>query len=232
MPAAHPPNSRRHASSSSGGLDCLLREDAPRRPRRTPDEAALGDDHIAAVTELSEEDLNLVASFIDALVTKTRLKVLHKPSGVVVGVGGGFSSRVRVRRRAAGPVVGSVGGRLVVCRERTTVGLGLHRPRTVVIDVVAVPLYLSLGHRAHRWGCPNEAGENYSDEDSVGRGTAVGASNVQRVNDLAQRLRVEGPSLGYDPLIRGSDSRAHEANEDWAGVWWRLRGDSDLDLEE
>ena len=54
--------------------DYLLLDDAPRRPRRTPDEAALGDDRI--VTELSEEDLNLVASFIDALVTKTRLKVL------------------------------------------------------------------------------------------------------------------------------------------------------------
>ena len=60
--------------------DYLLLDDAPRRPRRTPDEAALGDDRIAAVTELSEEDLNLVASFIDALVTKTRLKVLASGS--------------------------------------------------------------------------------------------------------------------------------------------------------
>ena len=60
--------------------DYLLLDDAARRPRRTPDEAALGDDRIAAVTELSEEDLNLVASFIDALVTKTRLKVLASGS--------------------------------------------------------------------------------------------------------------------------------------------------------
>lgn len=60
-------------------VDYLLLDDAPRRPRRTPDEAALGDDRIAA-TELSEEDLNLVASFIDALVTKTRLKVLASSS--------------------------------------------------------------------------------------------------------------------------------------------------------
>lgn len=60
-------------------VDYLLLDDAPRRPRRTPDEAALGDDRIAA-TELSEEDLNLVASFIDALVTKTRLKVLASGS--------------------------------------------------------------------------------------------------------------------------------------------------------
>lgn len=56
--------------------DYLLLEDAPRRPQRTPDEAALGNDRIAAVTELSADDLALVTSFIDALVTKTRLKVL------------------------------------------------------------------------------------------------------------------------------------------------------------
>lgn len=60
--------------------DYLLLDDAPRRPRRTPDQAALGDDRIAAVTELNEEDLKLVASFIDALVTKTRLKVLASGS--------------------------------------------------------------------------------------------------------------------------------------------------------
>lgn len=42
---------------------------------RTPDEAALGDTNIAAISELSPEDLALVTSFIDALVTKTRLKV-------------------------------------------------------------------------------------------------------------------------------------------------------------
>jgi hypothetical protein len=42
---------------------------------RTPDELALGD-RLATVSELSSEDLALVTSFIDALVTKTRLKVL------------------------------------------------------------------------------------------------------------------------------------------------------------
>ena len=52
----------------------------PLRPRRTPDEAALGDDRIAPVAELNDEDLNLVASFIDTLVTKTRLKVLASGS--------------------------------------------------------------------------------------------------------------------------------------------------------
>jgi len=42
--------------------------------------AALGDDQIAAVSELSKEDLALVTSFIDALVTKPRLKVLASGS--------------------------------------------------------------------------------------------------------------------------------------------------------
>lgn len=55
--------------------DYLLLDDAPKRPQRTPDEAALGN-RIAAVSELGAEDLALVTSFIDALVTKTRLKVL------------------------------------------------------------------------------------------------------------------------------------------------------------
>lgn len=50
-------------------------EGALLRPQRTPDEAALGD-LMAAVSELNSEDLTLVTSFIDALVTKTRLKVL------------------------------------------------------------------------------------------------------------------------------------------------------------
>jgi transcriptional regulator with XRE-family HTH domain len=55
--------------------DYLVLDDAPKRPQRTPDEAALGD-RISAVSELGAEDLALVTSFIDALVTKTRLKVL------------------------------------------------------------------------------------------------------------------------------------------------------------
>jgi transcriptional regulator with XRE-family HTH domain len=59
--------------------DYLLLEDAPKRPQRTPDEAALGE-RISAVSELGPDDLALVTSFIDALVTKTRLKVLASGS--------------------------------------------------------------------------------------------------------------------------------------------------------
>lgn len=54
--------------------DYLLVEDAPRRPFRRGDEA-LGD-RLAQVEELGPDDLALVLSFIDALVTKTRLKTL------------------------------------------------------------------------------------------------------------------------------------------------------------
>ena len=54
--------------------DYLLVEDAPRRPFRRGDEA-LGA-RLSQVSELGEEDLTLVLSFIDALVTKTRLKAL------------------------------------------------------------------------------------------------------------------------------------------------------------
>ena len=54
--------------------DYLLVDDAPRRPFRQGDEA-LGD-RLAHVGELGPDDLALVLSFIDALVTKTRLKTL------------------------------------------------------------------------------------------------------------------------------------------------------------
>lgn len=54
--------------------DYLLVDDAPRRRFRTPEDV-LGD-HLATIAELSDDDLHLVASFIDALVTKTRLKTL------------------------------------------------------------------------------------------------------------------------------------------------------------
>jgi transcriptional regulator with XRE-family HTH domain len=54
--------------------DYLLVDDAPRRPFRRGDEA-LGD-RLAQVEELGPDDLALVLSFIDALVTKTRLKTL------------------------------------------------------------------------------------------------------------------------------------------------------------
>ncbi|MBO0846563.1 MAG: helix-turn-helix transcriptional regulator [Nocardioides sp.] len=59
--------------------DYLLLDDAPKRPHRTPDELALGD-RLATVSELGVDDLALVTSFIDALVTKTRLKVLASGS--------------------------------------------------------------------------------------------------------------------------------------------------------
>lgn len=58
------------------GVSCdyLLVEDAPRRPFRSPEDA-LGD-HLAEVAELAPADRELVVRFIEALVTKTRLKVL------------------------------------------------------------------------------------------------------------------------------------------------------------
>ncbi len=54
--------------------DYLLLDNAPRRPHRTADEA-LGT-RLATIAELNPDDLTLVTSFIDALVTKTRLKAL------------------------------------------------------------------------------------------------------------------------------------------------------------
>lgn len=54
--------------------DYLLVDDAPRRAFRRGDEA-LGD-RLATLSELSPDDLHLVTSFVDALVTKTRLKTL------------------------------------------------------------------------------------------------------------------------------------------------------------
>lgn len=54
--------------------DYLLVDDAPRRRFRTPEDA-LGD-HLATVAELGADDLHLVVSFIEAVVTKTRLKTL------------------------------------------------------------------------------------------------------------------------------------------------------------
>lgn len=64
----------RLAETFDVSCDYLLLDDAPRRPLQGPDHA-LGD-HLNTLTELSPDDLTLVTSFIDALVTKTRLKVL------------------------------------------------------------------------------------------------------------------------------------------------------------
>lgn len=54
--------------------DYQLVEDAPRRRLRHAEDA-LGD-HLATIAELGDDDVHLVVSFIDALVTKTRLKAL------------------------------------------------------------------------------------------------------------------------------------------------------------
>jgi len=52
----------------------LLIDDAPRRPFRSAEDA-LGD-RLATIAELDPPDAALVLSFIDALVTKTRLRRL------------------------------------------------------------------------------------------------------------------------------------------------------------
>lgn len=58
------------------GVSCdyLLVEDAPRRAFRSPEDA-LGD-QLADFAELGPADRELVVRFLEALVTKTRLKVL------------------------------------------------------------------------------------------------------------------------------------------------------------
>lgn len=62
----------RIAEALDVSCDYLLVDDAPRRPFRARDRH-LGD-RLATVDELTDEDLALVLTFIDALVTKTRLK--------------------------------------------------------------------------------------------------------------------------------------------------------------
>ena len=54
--------------------DYLLVEDSPRRPFRGAEDA-LGD-RLGTIGELSAEDLTLLLGFLDALVTKNRLKAL------------------------------------------------------------------------------------------------------------------------------------------------------------
>ena len=56
--------------------DYLLIDDAPRRRFRSPEDT-LGD-RLHTITELSDHDRELVHAFIDALVTKTRLKNLAR----------------------------------------------------------------------------------------------------------------------------------------------------------
>lgn len=55
-------------------IDHLLIDDIPRRPLHSAEDV-LGD-RLASLGELGEEDLHLVLSFIDALVTKNRLRAL------------------------------------------------------------------------------------------------------------------------------------------------------------
>ena len=55
--------------------DYLLVDDAPRRPFRSPIEDALGD-NLAAIAELGDDDLHSVQNFVDALITRARLKTL------------------------------------------------------------------------------------------------------------------------------------------------------------
>ncbi|MBA3431870.1 MAG: helix-turn-helix transcriptional regulator [Actinobacteria bacterium] len=54
--------------------DYLLVEDSPRRPFRGAEDA-LGE-RLGTIGELSAEDLTLLLGFLDALVTKNRLKAL------------------------------------------------------------------------------------------------------------------------------------------------------------
>jgi transcriptional regulator with XRE-family HTH domain len=54
--------------------DYLLVSGAPRRPFRSAEDA-LGD-QLATVAELSDDDRAMLLSFLDALVTRTRLKRL------------------------------------------------------------------------------------------------------------------------------------------------------------
>lgn len=55
-------------------IDHLLVDGVPRRALHSPEDV-LGD-RVASLGELGSEDLKLVLSFIDALVTKNRLKAL------------------------------------------------------------------------------------------------------------------------------------------------------------
>jgi transcriptional regulator with XRE-family HTH domain len=64
----------RLAETFGVSCDYLLIDGAARRPFRSPEDA-LGE-HLADFAELGPADQELVVRFIEALVTKTRLKVL------------------------------------------------------------------------------------------------------------------------------------------------------------
>jgi transcriptional regulator with XRE-family HTH domain len=65
----------RLAEALDVSCDYLLVDDAPRRPFRSPIEDALGD-NLAAIAELGDDDLHSVQNFVDALITRARLKTL------------------------------------------------------------------------------------------------------------------------------------------------------------
>jgi len=69
----------RLAETFDVSCDYLLIDDAPRRPFRSPEDT-LGE-HLHQLTELTPHGQQLVISFIDALVTKTRLKTLANQVG-------------------------------------------------------------------------------------------------------------------------------------------------------
>jgi transcriptional regulator with XRE-family HTH domain len=64
----------RLAETFGVSTDYLLVDDAPRRAFRSPEDT-LGD-RLAGLAELDGHDRELVLAFIDALITKTRLKAL------------------------------------------------------------------------------------------------------------------------------------------------------------
>ena len=64
----------RLAESLNISIDHLLIDDIPRRPLHNAEDA-LGD-RLNTLGELGADDLHLVTSFIDALVTKNRLRTL------------------------------------------------------------------------------------------------------------------------------------------------------------
>ncbi len=70
----------RLAEALDVSCDYLLVDDAGRRPFRSSVEDALGD-NLLAVTELGDDDLKSVQNFVDALVTRARLKALAGGAG-------------------------------------------------------------------------------------------------------------------------------------------------------
>jgi len=66
----------RIAETFNVSCDYLLIDNAPRRPFRSPEDT-LGN-RLHTITELDHHDRELVHAFIDALVTKTRLKNLAR----------------------------------------------------------------------------------------------------------------------------------------------------------